>query len=104
MTNEQSTMKLLAHFVIYCPYRRVSQCFRFVYPAYGRKLNMQRETRSTNLTLIKIANYTYMVAAVVYAMYSLITQTGLCGYLMDAQLRWFGVAYETLTALIALMS
>lgn len=36
-------------------------------------------------------------------MYSLITQTGLCGYLMDVQLSWFGVAYLKFTALIALL-
>src|SRR5262245_65535121 len=64
---------------------------------------MRREPWSTNLTLLKIANYMYMIAAAGYVMYSLITQTGLCGYLMDAQLRWFGVAYEKLTALIAIM-
>jgi hypothetical protein len=64
---------------------------------------MQGDNKSTNLTLIKSANYIYMVAVVGYVMYSLITQTGLCGYLMDAQLRWFGVAYEKFTALIAII-
>jgi len=64
---------------------------------------MQRETKPTNLTLIKTANYTYIMAVVGYVMYSLTTQTGLCGYLMDAQLHWFGVAYEKFTAAIAIM-
>jgi hypothetical protein len=64
---------------------------------------MQIENKSNNLMLIKMATYIYMAAAVVYAMYSLITETGLCGYLMDAQLRWFGVAYFKLTALMAIM-
>jgi hypothetical protein len=38
-----------------------------------------------------------------YFMYSLMTLTGLCGYLMDAQLRWFGVAYYKYTILIAIL-
>lgn len=64
---------------------------------------MQRENISTNLMPIKIANYIYMGAAFVYFMYSLFTETGLCGYLMDAQFRWFGVAYYKYTILIAIL-
>ena len=52
---------------------------------------------------VKIANYIYMAAAFGYFMYSLITQTGLCGYLMDVQFRWFGVAYYKFTMLIAIL-
>jgi hypothetical protein len=58
---------------------------------------------STNLTPIKIVNYIYMGAAFGYFMYNLITQTGLYGGLIDAQLHWFGVAYGNFTMLIALM-
>jgi hypothetical protein len=76
---------------------------QLVNPTYGRKLNVQRENRPTNLTPIKIANYIYMGAAFVYFMYSLFTETGLCGYLMDAQLRWFGVAYYKYTILMAIL-
>jgi hypothetical protein len=64
---------------------------------------VQRENKSTNLTPIKIANYIYMGSAFGYFMYSLITLTGLCGNLMDAQLRWFGVIYYRITMLIALL-
>src|SRR5882672_516223 len=64
---------------------------------------MQRETKSTNLMLIKIANYIYIGAVVSYVMYSLFTETGLCGYLMDVQFRWFGVYYQKMTALVAIM-
>jgi hypothetical protein len=76
---------------------------RLVNQTYGRKLNAQKENMSTNLMPIKIANYLYMGAAFGYFMYSLITQTGLCGYLMDVQLRWFGVAYNKFTMLIAIL-
>jgi hypothetical protein len=62
---------------------------------------MQRENNSNKLMLIKIATYTYLGAAFVYVMYSLYTQTGLCGYLMDAQFRWYGVANEKITGLMA---
>ncbi len=61
------------------------------------------QNKSTNLTPIKIVNYIYMGAAFGYFMYSLITLTGLCGNLMDAQLRWFGVIYYRITMLIALL-
>lgn len=64
---------------------------------------MQRENKSANLMPIKIATYIYMIAAFGYGLYSLLTQTGLCGYIMDVQLRWFGVAYEKLAALIAML-
>jgi len=76
---------------------------RLVNPTYGRKLNAQKENMSTNLMPVKIANYIYMAAAFGYFMYSLITETGLYGYLMDVQFRWFGVAYNKFTMLIAIL-
>jgi hypothetical protein len=74
-----------------------------VNPTYRRKLNVQRENKSTNLTHIKIANYIYMAAALGYFLHSLFTQTGLYGYLIDLQLHWFGVVYGNFTILIALL-
>jgi hypothetical protein len=64
---------------------------------------VQSENKSSNLKLIKAANHTYLGAVFCYAMYSLFTETGLCGYLMDLQFQWFGVAYQKMTALVAIM-
>jgi hypothetical protein len=50
-----------------------------------------------NLKLVKFFLFAYLIAAGAYVAYSVITQTGLGGYLMDWQLTHFGVAYEKLT-------
>jgi aminoglycoside-2''-adenylyltransferase len=70
---------------------------------YGRRLNVQGDNKPINLTPIKIANYIYMGVAFSYSIYSLITQTGLCGYIEDAQFRWFDVAHTKLTILLAIL-
>jgi hypothetical protein len=64
---------------------------------------MQRVDKPANLTHIKYLDRIYLAAAAAYATYSLIMQNGLCGYLMDLQLRWFGVANMKLTLLMAII-
>jgi hypothetical protein len=64
---------------------------------------MQIENKPTNLKRLRIANYIYMGAVFSYSMYSLFTETGLCGYLIDVQFRWFGEANQKMTVLVAIM-
>jgi hypothetical protein len=63
---------------------------------------VQITNNSANLKLIKIANGIYLGAAFAYVLYSWIMENGLCGYLMDVQLRHFGVAYQKLTLVMAI--
>lgn len=56
-----------------------------------------------NLKSIKTGAVSYLVLAFIYVMYSLVTQTGICGWLMDVAFNLFGVAYDKLTAIVAIL-
>ncbi|UYZ63057.1 hypothetical protein [Hymenobacter weizhouensis] len=43
----------------------------------------------------------YFVLALGYLLYSSFTKTGLCGWLIDLQIRWFGSASERVTLILA---
>src|SRR5262245_49050094 len=55
----------------------------------------------TNLKAIKVANVLYVGPIILYVGYSTYLQNGLCGFLMDLQLRLFGVALMGMTAVSA---
>jgi hypothetical protein len=63
---------------------------------------VQITNNSANLKLIKIANGIYLGAAFAYVFYSWMMENGLCGYLMDLQLRYFDVAYQKFTLVMAI--
>jgi hypothetical protein len=66
-------------------------------PTYGRNPIVQSANKSTNLKFTRTAAHTYLAAAAVYSFYSWVTQSGLCGYLMDVQLHWFGEGSQNIT-------
>lgn len=64
---------------------------------------MQKINKSTNLLLLKIVVFIYMGSTCSYFVYSMIMKTGLWGYLIDVQFRLFGVAYDKLNIVLAIL-